>query len=1181
MIIIFVNKISKLPKMKKYVLLFSIIIATSAFQTQYPIPEEINNIIRIKDLIPEGNCNAVMVESRGLIYVGGQSQISIFAQQERLALIPYNKITGEKQNNFNDCVAMAPDLDGVWVGDKSGLGFINGKDFKPYPKIRDKKISAIAPIGNGQTLILSDSLLFLYNPFSRDTLAQITKNQRFIGLIRLSSNKIYACDKQGIHEIYHQQQKWELPIILKRNDCKSIFDTGDGKIGIATNNSIVLFEPNKKNEITYSKPKSSSITGVKCLGDLIFISTLDGLFKSTTPTVAFKPIDLQTTDKLPIRMILSLGLTHDNVLLIGTRAGGLLMYSPQRERLFQPFHLRMNPKLKPKLNYEVNDIHDFSLRSIIYDASTNTLYYGTDRGKVFKLTKNNDGKGFKNLGVLELDLEDPTLQIRSLALDGKGNIIVGTGIDFGSVFIHEIGKSWKSKKEIPIEGNSVKTISSLHVNKKESELLVGTNNGLYHTALSILESSTGMLTPLRNDTVKNIVDGLICERGQIYNGSIPMIKDKKGISGFDILHIAKDKVDTNTIWLFTRGAFVFQGDIKDGIIKIMRQYTQKNGLIGYDGAPASVVYGGFVDKFGDLWVSTNYGVYRKDKTSDQFDRFTPPVLGLPDNVDANTGAFCMINDSLIAFGFRHGGVLIHTEQYKKSNEGLIVVEKFKQDSFRLLDQSEVIPKNKPFDAINLIPFRMDWVYGGAEGIEAKFKNDSSVLMSGSIYAITPSMFDAWKVQICGEKIKGHIENQFEIKVSYHNYPVTIFGGIALAAFIFIGWRENRKRKLKKVEAEQRTKIAEAEQRAKIAEAEQRTKIAEAEQRTKIAEAEKAKSEAEQRAKIAEAKKAKSEAEKARRDAEKANSEVKKKELEIERLNAVHLLSSKALKEHFLKNTLDEIIKAPNFDKELKNLSFFSSLLNMPNINPFFIKEIKEVIIANKENNPGLIALLGEDIRNFYKTQESLSGTDNILIQYGDFFESIIADKELSEKAKEEVKGYYKFLVDPKESNTVMNDARFINEICLLYKRNKDYEFEFNNPDQLFTPGSGDIEIYSHNKDAFEKSEFPRMLVQPLVENAKNYGTKPFRMKVKYVHEIFEGKDWLKIEVINEGYWDDKNSSYVPLDKDLIKKKSLAIIEDIVLNNGGKWHGRKSICGLQNIPMIEVSFSIPIQIQKNA
>jgi len=1106
--------------MKKNALFFILLIAVSLSQAQ-------TNIVRIKDLIPEGNSNAVTVETHGLIYVAGQSHVVVFAQRERLALLPYINITGESQNSFMDTVALVSDKSGVWVGDKSGLGFIDGQRFTSE-KISDlKNISAIAPIGNGQVLVLSSSRLFLFDRSKKKSPGKNITNKRLTGLIKLPSNKIYASDESEVYEVIYQQNKWELrPRRLNRPGTKSIFDAGDDRIGIVTDNFCILYKPNTKDSIqSFNRPNSSKVTGIKYLKGFLYVSTLDGLWRhkvgAQKKQYKWDSQDLRTIDNLPLRIILSLGLTHDSVLLIGTRAGGLLMYSPKRERLFQPFHLRMSPR------YEVNDIHDFSLRSIIYDASTNTLFYGTDRGKVFKLTKNKDGKGFENQGVLELDLKDPTLQIRSLALDGKGNIIVGTGIDFGSVFIHKIGKDSTSKKEIPIEGNLVKTISSLYVNKKENELLVGTNNGLYHSALSTLESSTSMLTPLRNYTVKNIVDGLICgEKGQIYKGSAPMIKDKKDINGFDILHIAKGRGDTNTIWLFTRGASVFQGVIKDGTIKIMRPYNEKNGLTGYDGAPASVIYGGFIDKFGALWVSTNYGVYRKDKTSDQFDRFTPPVLGLPDNVDANTGAFCMINDSLIAFGFRHGGVLIHTEQYKKSNEGLIVVEKFKQDSYRLLDKSEQIQKDKPFDAINLIPFRMDWVYGGAEGIEAKFKNDSSVLMSGSIYAITPSLFNAGWVQTFGNRFEGNFENQYDVKVNYQNYPVTITGVIILIllCLIFLGWNYGKKRK----------------RRSKIAEAEQRAKIAEAEQRTKIAEAEKAK-------------------------------------FEAENLNAIHLLSSKALSQHFLKNNLDEIAKTANFDKELEDLTFFSSLLNMPNINPLFINEIKEIISFYKENNSENIKLLGPKIREVYKKHEPLSDADNILIKYADFFENITTDQRLSLEAKGEIIGFYTFLVDSDKSYTILEDARFIQAICLLYERNQKYQFEFNRPDKEFTPGIGDIEIYSKNKDMFEKAEFPRMLIQPLVENARKYGTKPFRMKVKYIHEILEGKDWLTVEVVNEGIWRQVKTSYIPANN----KKSLSIIERIVLDSGGKWHGKEPITGPLNIPMIKVSFTIPIKIQKNA
>lgn len=68
----------------------------------------------------------------------------------------------------------------------------------------------------------------------------------------------------------------------------------------------------------------------------------------------------------------------------------------------------------------------------------------------------------------------------------------------------------------------------------------------------------------------------------------------------NVLSLCPDPKDTNTIWVGTHGKGLFRYALTDGTV---RRYTQRDGL------PNEVVYGILDDAHGNLWCSTNMGLF--------------------------------------------------------------------------------------------------------------------------------------------------------------------------------------------------------------------------------------------------------------------------------------------------------------------------------------------------------------------------------------------------------------------------------------------------------------------------------------------------------------------------------------------------------------------------------------------
>lgn len=195
-------------------------------------------------------------------------------------------------------------------------------------------------------------------------------------------------------------------------------------------------------------------------------------------------------------------------------------------------------------------------------------------------------------------------------------------------------------------------LDSLHINPKGDKMLitvllegrnsvfwVGTENGFAKIDFSRVSASSANITWYYNDV--NIRNSLS------YNHVSCFLNDPSEPEKY--------------LWVATRGGGLNRFDIETG------DFFHLNKK---DGMPDDVVYGLLTDEAGNIWGSTNKGIFcmsskkERDKWQYSFRNFNKS-LGLQDD-EFNTGAFAKLRDGKLAFGGVNGINVFNPKEVLKS-----------------------------------------------------------------------------------------------------------------------------------------------------------------------------------------------------------------------------------------------------------------------------------------------------------------------------------------------------------------------------------------------------------------------------------------------------------------------------------------------------------------------------------
>ncbi len=150
----------------------------------------------------------------------------------------------------------------------------------------------------------------------------------------------------------------------------------------------------------------------------------------------------------------------------------------------------------------------------------------------------------------------------------------------------------------------------------------------------------------------------------------------------NVHHLHQD--DDGTCWLATSGNGIVQVNLSTDSIRVLGQYTRANGL------PNNNVYAIYGDDFGNLWMSSDYGIAKFNKETKRFIGFTEKD-GITLN-EFNRVSHLQDEDGQIYFGGLNGITAFHPKDFQSDSLSINAVlaitgfEQFDGNQNKLIDK---------------------------------------------------------------------------------------------------------------------------------------------------------------------------------------------------------------------------------------------------------------------------------------------------------------------------------------------------------------------------------------------------------------------------------------------------------------------------------------------------------------
>lgn len=497
------------------------------------------------------------------------------------------------------------------------------------------------------------------------------------------------------------------PNSLSCNRVKTICEDGNGGLWIGTlGGGLNHFEPggtNKNGVFTlYSSQANDSLANIYSLyltpGGILWIGTQKGIHRLNTHTKRFledEPLSdhpeypqLASLDK---EIIVSINAdVKPGAFWIGSYGNGLFRFDPQVKQLENQKHQRWNP----------TSLSSNFVQTIFRDTS-NTFWIGTDNGlnrldekkqrfghwqvsaehsnslsnpNIWSIYKDDSGVLWvgteEALGRLDrekntcvqvnLGLPQEKESSKIVALCGDKNDILWVGT-YGNGLVEVDTKQYRTRsyRAPDLAGDHVQTI----IVDSYQTLWVGTISGLsqYHRSqrsFSHYKNIPGVQGSLSNNFVNVIYED---SSGQIWIGTPGGLNkiEKPWLNRFsrwlnetgnpgslshdNVTSIWEDQKQKGVLWIGTLGGGLNRFDLATGTFQ---HYLEKQGLTN------GLVYGILGDEEGNLWLSTNRGIWKYDPIKKIFKNFNSSD-GLQGD-EFNSGAYFRSRDGELFFGGVNG-----------------------------------------------------------------------------------------------------------------------------------------------------------------------------------------------------------------------------------------------------------------------------------------------------------------------------------------------------------------------------------------------------------------------------------------------------------------------------------------------------------------------------------------------
>ena len=575
----------------------------------------------------------------GFIWIGTENGLNKYDPNTR-KISQYKNDLLDNNTLSNDYIdAICEDNQGfIWVGTKDGLNKLNkktGKIIRYY--LNPCNTNSLS--NNSIMYLLSDSSGFLWIATQK-------------GLNRLNLNtKVFS-------RYYHNPA---VKTSISNDFINCLFIDNNHNLWVGTDDGLNLLKKQSKNFISFKKqasdPLSLSNNNVKTItqdkNGILWIGTIGGVNYMNTNDYKFYSYTSNSNDNTSLSNDYINCIYEDNSgnIWIGTAWGGLNKIDKQSKKFRHFSHLN---------NIGNNSINNNLIWSIVNDKKGN-IWIGTNGGV------NIYNKKTKKFSYITHQANNKNSlasnNVRMIVIDHKReNIVWFATFDAGLDKYNTQTKTFKHYQYNPIAKNGISTnkLMSLYEDKL-GDLWVGTELG----GLCILNPEKETFTIFKN----NPKDPHSISNNTIY----PVYEDKNdivwvgtyhGLNRFDrqskrfykYFHEPSNNTSLSSDMIFSiyqdKSGYYWIGTMGGGlnrfnpITKESKYYTEANGL------PNNVVYATIEDKYGNFWLSTNFGLSKFNPAKETFVNFD--VKDGVQSHEFNFGASLIDEEGELFFGGMNG-----------------------------------------------------------------------------------------------------------------------------------------------------------------------------------------------------------------------------------------------------------------------------------------------------------------------------------------------------------------------------------------------------------------------------------------------------------------------------------------------------------------------------------------------
>jgi len=625
--------------------------------------------LSIKEGLSQSTINAITQDEMGFMWFGTQDGLNKYDGYEFITFKHEIDDSTTISSGFINCF-YNDNMGQLWIGTNNGINIFHHNS-NSFVSIAIEQLGLVQLKGlDIQTIAASpDSSIFIstkneiYRLFPDNRLEKMnidvdnnveSKSIEFSDILSIDKNHIWAASRgDGIFELNLKNEKWSRIVSqgsgsfsgINSNNINALFKAHDGKIYIASDFGLNIFDPSSKTFSSHiynvSDPFSVSTNFVTNifedhLGNIWLGTDGGGLNKFDQHQMKFYSYKKNVNNESTIisNHITSLFQDNSGIMWIGTTVG-----LSKFDLLKQNFN---------HFDFDQGSISSIS-RNIIWSilSEEEIIWVGSNEG----LNKFNRESNYNEAYTpsIYVNNERRANAIYALMRNSPDQLLLGT--DGG---VYQFNTRQNSFKVFYSLGNRVTSRTYNILRDSRNRLWIATREGLHVFDYSKgLHKRFGSTNGLPSNIVRKVMEA---SDKTIWigtdDGLCKLIESEEQFS-FEIFEYEKgnpNSLRNNTILGLTedRNGFIWIGTFGGGLSRLDPRNNQVLSFTERDGLPNNVVYGILLDENSDLWISTNKGLSQfntENKSVRNFDEYD----GLQSN-EFNVGAYYKDESGELFFG---------------------------------------------------------------------------------------------------------------------------------------------------------------------------------------------------------------------------------------------------------------------------------------------------------------------------------------------------------------------------------------------------------------------------------------------------------------------------------------------------------------------------------------------------